>query len=236
MDTGPQAFDWGRMLAELPSLLCLIGFLNMISFSLRSLTFGPLLLEARKRKVSRRYPLSDLVALMLMLQLAAGASVAIARRPGVEMSTHAWNAPLDIYAAASVMIVLLALAGWWWLDSTWMLNAADVKSGWSRFVFLTFWTPAAYISTWLVFFGGCGVLVTISSRRPGIRFTANTARLDSLAYVGVFSFICLAVGLFGVILARWWSNRLADKAFDNRMSSFRERMKAAEAERAAESG
>ena len=228
-----MAFDWGRVLAELPSLLCFICFVNMVSFSLRGITFGPLLLEARKRKKTRRYPLCDLVALMVMLQLAAGGALALARRPGVQVHNLAWNPPLDQYATASVIIVALALMLWWWFDGSQMLNAADVKSGWTRFVFLAFWTPFSYLSTWLIFFGGCGVIATIASRRSGVRWTDVTLRIDSIAYIGFFSFGCLAVGIFGVIAARWWSNRLADASFTDRMTNFRAQLKTLERERAA---
>jgi hypothetical protein len=171
---------------------------------------------------------------MLLLQRAAGAALAFARRPGVSWSTLAWNPPLDNVTSASALIALLLLALWWWFDSTWMLNAAKVTSGWTRFTFLTFWTPLAYLSHWLLFFGGCGVLVTISSGRSGIRWTETTVRIDVIAYIGLFAFICLGLGLFGMILSRWKANRLADTAFRSHMSSFRQRLKQLEAKSAAQ--
>ena len=77
-----------------------------------------------------------------------------------------------------------------------------------------------------------GVLATMASKQSGIRFTANTARIDPIAYIGLFSFACLACGLFGMILTRWWSHRLADTAFQSHMSNFRRRLREQERLRA----
>ena len=216
-------FQWHRLFAVLPGLLAVIGLLIVVSLAARSMTFGPLLIEARAKKMQRRYQLSDLVALMVLLQFAAATSLAFSRRPGFELRTLEWNEPLDSVATAALMIVIASITTWWWCDSAWMLNAARVDSGRRRFTFLVVWTPIGYLSHWMLFIGGCGVFSTIMANESGIDWRGNILRISPIFYVGIGFFVMLTVGTFGAIFTRWASNRLADIAFNTRIENFRQR-------------
>lgn len=232
MISGAGEFEWHRLFAALPGLLCVIILLVIISLTVRPLTFGPLLIEARAKKMQRRYQLSDLVALMVVLQFAAGASLAFSRRPGFELSTLYWNDPLDSVATAALMIVIASVAFWWWCDSAWMLNAARVDSGKQRFLFLVIWTPLGYLSHWMIFIGGCSVFaIIIANDRSGIDWSGDVVRIRPIFYLGLGAFIMLACGLFGAIATRWASDRLADFAFNSRIVEFRERRSSPRIER-----
>ncbi len=139
-----NANNWADLAQSLPSLLCAVLMLCGISFSLRPLTFGPLVIEARRQKAKRTFPLSDLVSLMVIIQLAVGLGVAISRRPGIEPFSLEWSPSLNAKQSFQVIFVLVCVTTWWWWDSAWLLNVTRLDSSWTRFTFLSFWTPLGY--------------------------------------------------------------------------------------------
>lgn len=228
--SGLMGKTWVDLWAILPNLACMVAVLAGISFALRPLTFGPLLIEVRVRRhnpsqprIRRSYPLSDLISLLLLLQGGIGAAVAIGRRPGFHFLNLSWNPPLDAIDTTAVALVLSGTILWWWWDSNFLLNAVELTSGLGRFLFLTLWTPLGYLSHWLLFFGGCGVLAITASKGSAISRSDTHLRIEPEFYLGIFAFGMLAAGLFGVILARWACSRLADDAFERRITAIRAR-------------
>lgn len=193
-----------------------MAILLLLSLPLSALSFGPLRDESVDDRARWRFRLGDLAALIVLLQLAAGAALA-------------WSTigdPLSLLGLTSgralrggqrtaVILGLMSLVAVWWWRNTRMLAGAGLTSGLQRFLFLLIWTPVGSLGPVALLSGTCLLFTVLVN-------WSDMLREDVLRLYVTGSALAFA-GLMMIAGTRAVSVRIANDAFRERLEGVREK-------------
>lgn len=200
------------------SAACTAALVLSLSFALAAICFDTLMVEAMDAESQRRFRLSDLAALLVLLQVFAAAAMAATWAANVFLwliaDRGAPLGPLPATQRTTLIIVFMIVGAAWWWRNTRMLSGARVESGSVRFWFLAFWTPIGYLSLFSLLAGAALLVGVIASGRA-----MADDRLGWLPVIRVYGVgaAFLVSGFVALFATRFRCKRIADDAFRQRL-------------------